>query len=67
MSTVNSITNSWLKQEIKSLKLKIDYYEKLYKDGPIKCIVLRRLITIKKNELLLLEDILKNRNNNKRR
>lgn len=67
MSTINSIDSSWIKKEIKDIKSSIDYYDKLYKEGPIKCIVLRRLIVIKRNELLLLENILKNRNNDRKK
>lgn len=60
MATVKNLESSFIINEIASLKDAMYCYEKLYNNGSIKCITLKKLLGVKREELNILEKVLLN-------
>ena len=65
MSTIRNVETEYLLDELKRIDQAIDIYEKIYKKNSVKCLTIKKLLTIKYDEKKIITDILTIRKNEK--
>ncbi len=55
MTTMEILGEEYIRTEIDKIEKRLAIYQELYENSQIKCLILRRLITTKKEELRLLQ------------